>query len=455
MGLLISTNPARNFEVLGQVPVSPLTEIQEKISLARNAFHSWKELGIDKRIVLLKPIFQEFQNNKEMLAKNMALEIGKPIVECRKGVETGLKYFNDFLDNGAAYLQDETKKIEGTIHHISFEPFGVAAVISPWNFPFGSFIWGVIPNLIAGNTVVFKHSEECPLYGEILEKLMKKGNLPKGVFSEIYGDATQGAQLLQGDITLIWFTGSTRAGQAIYQIAAGKFVKVLMELGGSNPAIVFEDADIGKAVPKLVASRFTNAGQFCDAAKRLIVHESRFDELVEKLAVSIQEIRLGDPLDEKTTMGSLVAKRQVKLLESQVKDAIQKGAKIVTGGKKPGNLKGAYFEPTILVNIKPTMRVWKEEVFGPVLPIVSFKTETEAIRLANDTEYGLGAEIYTANPETAKRVAGQIDAGFIEINQANHWHASNPFGGFKKSGMGRELGKYGFQELCQIKLISE
>jgi len=256
-------------------------------------------------------------------------------------------------------------------------------------------------------------------------------------------------------VDLIWFTGSSRVGKLLYKIAADKFIKAVLEMGGSNPGIVFEDVNISEVVSRIYSERFANCGQSCDALKRLIVHESIFDEIVSGLKEEIEKKIVGNPLDDKTEIGSLVAERQLVLLKEQVKDAIDKGAKIVTGGKEPEELSGAFFEPTLLKKITKNMRVWKEEVFGPCLPVVKFKSEEEAIELANDTPYGLGSRIFTNDKEKAARVASRIQSGTVEINQGSRWLPCNPFGGYKESGIGREHGVAGFRELCQIKVISE
>jgi len=330
----------------------------------------------------------------------------------------------------------------------------VAAVITPWNFPFGMAIWGIIPNLIAGNTVVFKISEECPLVGELIEKVMNNHDLPKGVFSEVYGAGDVGKILSESDIDLIWFTGSTKVGQMLYKTAAEKFIKVVLEMGGSNPCIVFEDADLQNSLNTIYNGRFQNCGQVCNNIKRLIVHESISDEVVLRLKEIVETKQIGNPLDKTNDIGSLASERQLKLLKEQLQDALSKGAKIVIGGKNPENLKGAYFEPTILTNITEDMRVYNEEVFGPILPVVIFKTEKEAVELANDTIYGLGSRVISRDIERANRVALQIEAGTVEINQGSRWLPCNPFGGYKKSGMGREHGVAGFRELCQMKVVS-
>ncbi len=456
MDKLMSTNPARNFEVIGEVKISTNEEIETRIGLANKAKLGWKELGIKKRIELLKELYEEFKKRREEFVILITKEMGKPITQSLSEVSLSLDDFTWFLDNAESALKDEiTHKDESSTHRIVYEPYGTAAVITPWNYPLESFIWGTIPNLIAGNTVVFKISEECPLVGKLIEEIMNSKRLPKGVFSEIYGAGDVGQKLAEGDVNLIWFTGSTKVGKLLYKIAAEKFVKAVLEMGGSSPAIVFEDVDTSEVAKSIYNERFSNCGQVCDSIKRFIVHESVFDEVVKKLKAEIEKKIVGDPQDKRTDLGSLSAKRQLDLLQSQVKDAIEKGAKVIIGGKSPTNLKGAYFEPTLLINITKDMRVWKEEVFGPVLSIVSFKNEEEAIALANDTVYGLGSRIYSKDITRAERAASRIDAGTVEINYATRWLHCNPFGGYKQSGIGREHGTIGFRELCQIKVISK
>lgn len=456
MAKIISTNPGKNYETVGEVEISSDNEIIEKVKGANQAKLLWKELGVKRRISLIKPIYEEFLNRKEELIELIIKEIGKTRKDANLEIMRYSGDFKWFLDNGEKALKEEvTYEDDKTIHTVYHEPFGVSAVITPWNHPFGMFVWGVMPNLIAGNTVVFKHSEECPLSGKLIEEIMLSKSLPKGVFSEVYGAGDIGSKLLHQDIDLIWFTGSSKIGKEIYKIGSSKFIKVILEMGGSNPGIIFKDADIGKFIDKLYMKRFVACGQSCDALKRLIVEEPVFNEAVEKLKNKIESKIVGNPGNEETDIGSLVAKRQLDLLEEQVKDAISKGANVITGGKRPSNLKGAYYMPTILTNITWDMRVWNEEVFGPVLVIVPFKHEDEAIALANDTKYGLGALVFTNDKKRAERVASKIEAGTVEVNSAIHWIACNPFGGYKESGMGREHGILGFRELCQIKLISK
>jgi len=455
MPKIISTNPAKGYEVIGSVEISSNEDIVKKVNYARQAAQNWKELGVAKRIAIIQSVYGEFQKRKEELIALIIKEVGKTRKDAVLELNRYSIDFKWFLDNGARALKEEvTFEDEKTSHTLYYEPLGVAAVITPWNHPFGMFVWGVIPNLIAGNTVVFKHSEECPLSGKLIEEIMLSKNVPLGVFSEVYGAGDIGSRLVHQSVNLIWFTGSSKTGKQIYKIAAEKFIKAILEMGGSNPGIIFADADVDACIDKLYAKRFVACGQACDALKRLIVHESIFEGVVEKLKKKIESKIVGNPENLETDIGSLVAKRQLDLLEEQVNDAINKGATIIVGGKKPAKLQGAYYMPTILTNVTKDMQVWHEEVFGPVLVIVTFKDEDEAVKLANDTPYGLGALVFTKDRERAQRVACRIEAGTVEINSAIHWITCNPFGGYKESGMGREHGVLGFQELCRIKVIS-
>jgi len=455
MTKLISINPANNYESVGEVEISTDKEITEKVSSAQKAKTIWKEMGIKERVKTLKPIYEEFKTRADEISLLATRETGRAITESRSIIDSHLSKIKWFLDNAESALSDEiTHEDDESIHKIIYEPIGVAVVITPWNHPFGMFVWGVFPNLLAGNTVVFKISEECPFVGKLIEKIMLSHELPQGVFSEVYGAGDIGWKLAKENIDIIWFTGSTKVGQELYKLAGEKFIKAVLELGGSNPCIVFEDVDIQKIVKKIYAKRFKLCGQTCDALKRLIVHKSIFEKLVEALKKEIELKHIGDSENPDTDMGSLVAKRQLTLLRDQVEDAVNKGARVVTGGHSPKKVRGAYYLPTLLTNVTKNMRVWTDEVFGPVLPVISFETEEEAITLANDTIYGLGSIVFTKDIERAKRVASKIDTGTVEINNALHWLSCNPFGGYKKSGMGREHGVVGFRELCQMKVIS-
>lgn len=451
---LVSTNPGKNYDVIGEVEVSSEVEIKSKVEEARKAQKNWQEIGLDERIKFLRKVVEELLRRKEELAQLATKEMGMPITQTRFEIEDATRYFNWYLDNAGKYLSSEiVYEDDNVINKVFYEPIGVAAVISPWNYPFSNFVWGAGQNLIVGNTVVFKHSEECPLFGKLLEEIIQS-LLPEGVFSEVYGDGSVGDLLVHQDINLISFTGSSRTGKELYKVAAEKFIKIVLEMGGSAPGIIFEDANIDEMLETIYSARFSNCGQMCDALKRLIVHESKYNEVVEKLKTLLASKKVGDPADESTDIGPLVAKRQLELLEEQLKDALDKGAEIIIGGKRPENFDGAYYEPTILIKVDKSMRVWQEEVFGPVLPVMPFKTEEEAIDLANDTRYGLGAYVYTQDKDRALRVASKINTGMVSVNNTSYIQPCSPFGGSKESGLGREHGKFGFAELTSVKVIS-
>lgn len=452
--IITSVNPT-NYEAVGKVDVSDEKEIIEKVENANKARKVWKDLGLQNRIKHLKQLVTLFNKRKNDLIRLITNQMGMPITQSKFDIKSGLEFFNWYLNNAAKYLSPEIiYKDNKIVQTVYYEPIGVAAVITPWNFPFGNFVWGVGQNLISGNTVVYKASEECPLFGKLLEEIIKESGLPDGVFSEVYGYGEVGDFLARQNINLISFTGSTKVGKYLYKLGGEKFIKVVCEMGGSAPGIVFHDADLNASIESIYSNRFINCGQMCDALKRLIVEEKIYDQVVERLKNKLQSVKVGDPTSENTDIGPLVAKRQLELLESQVKDAIEKGAKVICGGKRPDKMDGAFYEPTLLTNIKSDMRVWQEEVFGPVLPVRSFKTQEEAIEMANDTKYGLGSYVYTNNSQKALEVASQIDSGMVSINAANYVSACSPFGGYKDSGIGREHGKFGFADLTQVKVVA-
>ncbi len=454
---IISVDPGNGYEVVGEIAISTTADIHHKVSQARAAQPAWSALGFKGRTPYLEKLYQAFIARKNEIAVLASREMGMPIaVSSQIDIEAGLLYMRGYIDFAQTWLAPEIVfENETEVHYLFYEPRGVAGISVPWNFPFCNFIWGVMQHLVVGNTIVFKHSEECPLTGKLLEDIVASVKLPHGVFNEVYGDGySVGEALMQSNVDILWFTGSTPVGKHIYQIAAQKLSPVVLELGGSAPGIVFEDAPIETTIGSIFFNRYLNSGQVCDGLKRLIVHRSTFDEIVGGLKQLLTTKKIGKPQDPSTQIGPLVAERQLIALEEQVADAVAKGAKVITGGKRPAGLTGAYYEPTILTSITSDMRVWKEEVFGPVLPVVSFDSEEEAIALANDTIYGLGGYIYTADKERALRASKAINTGNISVNAINYIKAQDPFGGTKLSGIGREHGAHGLKEICSAKLVS-
>ena len=454
---LSSLNPSKNFETIGAVEISTEKEITESVEQAKKAFLQWSTITIKERSDAIQSFVNIAKTQTEVIAQLVAKETGRPIKSARANVTEGIRYFEEYISIADKYLSPKvTIETDKELHKVYREPWGVIACICPWNYPFLNIAWQCGQALIAGNTIVYKNSEENPLFAKLISELIEKSDIPNGVFNVIYGDGKIGDLLVHQDINMISFTGSTNVGQQLTKIAAEKFIPIVTELGGSAPGIIFEDIDIDdKLIEYIVEMRLTNNGQACDAIKRLIVHESRFEEIVKKVCDVMKKKKIGDALSEDTDVGPLIAKRQVDLIEAQVKDAIEKGAKVEIGANTSKDLKGAYYSPTVLTNINPTMRVWHEETFGPVLPIIPFKDEAQSIRQANHTQYGLSAHVFTSDRKRFNRVARQLQAGSVAQNFIEYWNSNNPFGGYKKSGMGRINGEYGFEDFTQPKLISE
>lgn len=441
--------------VLGIVNISSESEVSEKVARARSALPAWRALSVESRTAHLRQFATVTSTHVEEFASLITREMGKPLTESRAEIESSLGYIHKYCDIASKALAPEVTYENGAESHVVHrEPYGVAAVITPWNYPFSNFVWGAVQALIAGNTVVYKASEEVPMTTQMIERMMLAAGMPKDVFSAVYGRGQVGALLSRQHVDLICFTGSSEVGKTLYRTAAANMTKIVMELGGSAPGIVFEDADLDQAIASIFNARFSNAGQMCDALKRLIVHENIWDPLVERLVGRLGMAQLGDPTQPQYQIGPLVSSKQVEILERQVDDAIKKGAIVITGGKRPG-LMGAYYEPTVLSQVTRDMRVWQEEVFGPVLPLVRFSTEKEAVELANDTEYGLGAYVYTRDAARAERVAHALESGMVSINGADYVRPENPFGGYKNSGLGREHGHWGFEDVTQIKVVAK
>ena len=452
---LKSLNPARNFEVIGEVPMSSADDVHAKVMAARKASPAWKNLGVKGRLGYLTKLRDQFVTNKQKLAELMTAEMGMPMTQTLFTVDRAVMYMSWSLENAEKYLTPEiTFEDDKEIHEIMFEPYGVAACISPWNFPASNFVWACFQSLCVGNTVVFKNSEDVQLFAQEIEKMAKAAAFPEGVFNVIYGDGNVAQMMINDDINTISFTGSTRVGEILYKQSAEKFIPLVLELGGSDPGLVFADADLDKVIPAIYAGRYTNCGQVCQSMKRVVVHESRFEELVQKLAAFLKTKKVGDPTLMDTDVGPLVSQKQLDTLLAQMKDAVDKGAKIICGGKQPGGLQGAYYEPTILTHVTPDMKVWHEEVFGPVLPIVTFNTYEDGIAKANDTIYGLSSNLFTEDKETIRRATSDLEAGTVRVNGINAGRPSNIFGGYKRSGIGRENGHYGFHDMAQKKQVS-
>lgn len=453
---LQSINP-HDQSVVGTVKISTPIEIEGAVSKARLALESWKNTDIKVRCSLVGNLIDKLQENRDKLARLMTLEMGKPLQQSLGEIDSEIQFVRYYSENGSKFLSDEVIYKNNTdIYKLTREPYGVCACICPWNFPLSMVTSGVLPAIIAGNTVVVKPSEYISLSQRYIIDLINQCGIPEGVVNTIIGGSEVGEKLIDSNIDLVWFTGSTNVGLKIYKKCGDKFIKALLEMGGSSAGIVMDDANLENTVENLYWARFLNCGQVCTAVKRLFVHESVYEEFMSLFLKKVSGIKVGNPIDD-IDLGPLINKKQLSLITEQVQDAISHGATIAFGGKKPIKQElseGNYFEPTVLTNVNKSMKVLKEETFGPVLPILKFKTDDEVIFLANDSEYGLSAEIYTSDYERGEKVARQIQSGTVAINTDNFFRPECPFGGYKKSGTGREYGQDGMREFSQIKVIA-
>lgn len=455
MNTIQSVNPT-NQEIIGETPITSQTELQHIVAKSKKAFQSWKNTSMDERASYARKLIDLLNQKKDEIALLTTREMGKPLHEAREDIEFEVEFIRWYADNVEKALGETVVKEDASaIYKTVYEPWGVCASIAPWNFPITMASTGITAQLLAGNTVIFKPSENSTLSQKLFVDLFNQTGLPEGVLQCVIGAGDVGAALVDSDIDLVWFTGSTAVGQQIYKKCAEKFIKPLLELGGSSPAVVFADCDLEKTVATIKSARYFNSGQVCSSVKRVYVEKSLFDQFVAALAKTIQNPRIGNPEGD-VEFGPLVTKKQLELLVSQVDDAVQKGARIVVGGMKPTDsslANGNFYLPTLLTGVTSDMRVLTEEVFGPVLPIIPFESESEAIDFANATPYGLTAEVFTKDIEKANRVASRIQAGGVSINMDISYNPDSPIGGFKKSGLGREYGIEGFRELAQLKYI--
>lgn len=451
--IIKSYNPANN-TLLGEVKSTTLEEIETIVNNSKQAFEEWGYLSLEERILYISELYNTIKSEKQQFAELLTNEMGMPISESLFDIDSGLEHIKYYIDNAKNIIGGKiTYEDNQEIDKIIFEPKGVVAVIIAWNFPFSSFVWQAVSNLIVGNTVIIKHSEYVPLCSKYIYDMVSK-IFPTDVYSVVYGDGKVGENLVNQNIDMICFTGSTQTGQNLYKLAGEKFIPIVLECGGSAPGIIFEDADIDSVIESLYINKFANTGQICDGQKRLIVHESKFDEVCEKFSQYINNKKTGNPLDEKVELGPIVSISQLEKLENQVQDAVDKGARIICGGKRLELDNGNYYLPTVLTNITKEMKVYYEEVFGPVIPIIKFNSIDEAVTIANDTQYGLGGYVYTKDKAKFDIVVKKLKTGMIALNNLYYLKPCNPFGGYKKSGMGKNNSEFGLRELCNIKVVT-
>ena len=444
-------NPATE-KPIAVISMGTAADIDRAVKAARAAFATYSQTSVDERRALLEKLLAIYQRRYEEVAHTMTLELGAPITMSREQqADVGVGHLRGFID---ALKRLKTREVLENGDVVRREPVGVCGLITPWNWPINQIVLKVIPALATGCTCVLKPSEFTPLNAMLYAEMIHEAGFPPGAFNLVNGTGVEcGAALSRHkDVDMMSFTGSTRAGIAVTRDAADTVKRVTLELGGKSPNLVFADADLEERVTGSVREVFNNSGQSCDAPTRMLVERSAYDKVVEISKRAGEAAKVGDPETEGAHIGPLVSDIQFGRVQALINAGIAEGARLLVGGagKPPGFETGYYVKPTIFVDANNTMRIAREEVFGPVLTIIPFDTEDEAVAIANDTNYGLAAYIQTGSPERAERVAGKLRAGMVHVNGAPHRYGS-PFGGYKMSGNGREGGIFGLEDFMEVK----
>jgi aldehyde dehydrogenase (NAD+) len=448
-------NPATE-KPLAIISLGGAADIDRAVEAARTAFDTYSQTSADERLVLLERLLSIYKRRYNEVARTMTLELGAPItMSTEQQADVGVGHLQGFID---ALKKLKTREVLPNGDVVLREPIGVCGLITPWNWPINQIVLKVIPALATGCACVLKPSEFTPLNAMLYAEMIHEAGFPPGVFNLVNGTGVDcGAALSKHRaVDMMSFTGSTRAGIAVSKDAADTVKRVTLELGGKSPNLVFADADLEDRVSGSIREVFNNSGQSCDAPTRMLVERSAYAEVL-KIAQRVgEEATVGNPEKEGAHIGPLVSDIQFGRVQALIKAGIEEGARVLVGGagKPQGFETGYYVKPTIFVDASNTMRIAREEVFGPVLTIIPFDTEDEAIGLANDTHYGLAAYIQTRSPERAERVATRLRAGMVHVNGGPHRYGS-PFGGYKMSGNGREGGVFGLEDFMEVKTLHQ
>ncbi|URK87186.1 aldehyde dehydrogenase family protein [Rhizobium sp. RCAM05350] len=453
---------ANDLEVLNPATEKPVAvismgtaaDIDRAVAAAKKAFVTYSRTTTEERLALLEKLLAIYKRRYEEMAQTITLELGAPLTMSREQqADVGVGHLQGFID---ALKRLHTREVLLNGDVMLREPIGVCGLITPWNWPINQIALKVVPALATGSTCILKPSEFTPLNALLYAEMIHEAGFPAGTFNLVNGDGLNvGAALSKHkDVDMMSFTGSTRAGIAVSKDAAETVKRVTLELGGKSPNIVFEDADLEDRVAGSVLECFNNSGQSCDAPTRLLVQKSVYDKAVEIATRVGKEAKVGNPAEEGSHIGPLVSDVQFGRVQALIEAGIAEGARLLVGGAgKPQGFKTGYFvKPTIFADVNNTMRIAREEVFGPVLAIMPFETEEEAIEIANDTNYGLAAYVQTGDPKRAERVASRLRAGMVHINGGSHRYGS-PFGGYKQSGNGREGGMFGLEDFLEVKTV--
>jgi len=446
-------NPATEKPV-AVISMGAAADIDRAVAAAKEAFATYSRTTFEERLALLEKLLEIYKRRYEEMAQTITLELGAPITMSREQqADVGVGHLQGFID---ALRRLKTRDVLPNGDVMLREPIGVCGLITPWNWPINQIALKVVPALATGSTCVLKPSEFTPLNAMLYAEMVHEAGFPAGTFNLVNGDGLNvGAALSKHkDIDMMSFTGSTRAGIAVSKDAAETVKRVTLELGGKSPNIVFEDADLEDRVTSSVLECFNNSGQSCDAPTRLLVQKSVYDKVLQIAERVGREASVGNPAEEGGHIGPLVSDIQYGRVQALIKAGIAEDARVLVGGAgKPEGFETGYFvQPTIFADVNNGMRIAREEVFGPVLAIMPFETEEEAIAIANDTNYGLAAYVQTGNPKRAERVASRLRAGMVHINGGPHRYGS-PFGGYKHSGNGREGGMFGLEDFLEVKTV--
>jgi aldehyde dehydrogenase (NAD+) len=445
-------NPATE-EVAGQISLGSAADVDRAVAAARRAFPAYSQTSREERLALLEKIIKLYEARSDELARAMTAEMGSPITFSNE-VQTvnALAHFKEMVSVLKSYKFENF--MGGTL--IRREPIGVCGLITPWNWPLNQVTSKLAPALAAGCTVVLKPSEVAPLSTILLAEILHDAGVPKGVFNLVNGDGPTVGEAISAHpgIDMVSFTGSTRAGILVAKAAAATVKRVTQELGGKSPNIILKGADLETFVPAGLLRCYTNAGQSCQAPTRMLVHSSQRDAAVALAKKTAEQVKLGDPLDPASQMGPLVSKAQFDKVQGLIEKGIKEGATLVCGGtgRPTGFNRGYFVRPTVFADVTPDMTIAKEEIFGPVLSLITYETEDEAVEIAINTSYGLAGYVQAADIDHARKVANKIRAGRIYLNGAPSI-SSVPFGGYKQSGNGREHGVFGFEEYLEVKAV--
>ena len=445
-------NPATG-ETLSEYPGISDSDLEAAIARASETFSEWtSSTTVSERAAMLQKVADFHEERREELAAIIVREMGKPVEQALGEVDFCADIYGYYAENAEGFLKDEPIELRDGEGHglIRRTPIGPLIGIMPWNFPYYQVARFAGPNLVLGNTVLLKPAPQCPESAEAIQKMYDDAGFPGGAYQTILATNEQVAEVIADRrIRGVSLTGSERAGAAVAETAGRHLKKVVLELGGSDPFILLGTGDIDAAVEAAVAARLDNTGQSCNAAKRFIIHEELYDEFIDRFSAGMTAVEPADPTSADSEIGPLSSSQAADRLEEQLDRAVEQGARIVAGGGREGN----FFKSTVLTEVSPENPAYREEFFGPVAMVFKVGSEEEAIELANDTDFGLGSYVFTEDPDQAMRVADALDTGMVYVNGVGADAAELPFGGVKRSGFGRELGRYGIEEFTNKKLI--